>query len=164
MFKKPLASLIAAAVLAAGSGDLAAASAAQATTRGPVAGVSVIPAIGTGLNNHAPSASFSNAPTPTLTILTAPAPQSAPGIAAPAMEESSPLAVIQSRDARVGVAEKGEALNALFDDTLATGHQAIETLGPSALSDGKAMKPGLSRPGAAARAAGGLPAAAPAPV
>src|SRR3989338_3728641 len=62
MFKKSLASIVSAAVLVAGPGHLTLDAAAQTLTRGPVAGVSVTPVIGTGINSPVPGASSFNVP------------------------------------------------------------------------------------------------------
>ncbi|MBI2386418.1 MAG: hypothetical protein HYV14_10440, partial [Elusimicrobia bacterium] len=174
MFKKSLASIVSAAVLVAGPGHLTLDAAAQTLTRGPVTGVSVTPAIGTGLNSPVPGASSFNTPSltpaallsPSLTLAPAPVlpaiaspvslapvpasladrPLSAAAKSVPATPKGSPLSVIESRDAKVGVAEKGAALNALFENSLAAGSESLEVLGRSAASDSPlANRTGLSR-------------------
>src|SRR3989338_1875237 len=84
MFKKSLASIVSAAVLVAGPGHLTLDAAAQTLTRGPVAGVSVTPVIGTGINSPVPGASSFNVPALAPGALIAPAPIAAPSpVAAP---------------------------------------------------------------------------------
>ena len=156
MFKKSLASIVSAAVLVAGPGHLTLDAAAQTLTRGPVTGVSVTPTIGNGLNSPVPGVSSFNMPSltpgallaPSLTVAPkpvvpavaspvslAPVPASLAAKAMPAAAKGSPLAVIESRDAKVGVAEKGAALNALFENSAVAGPEALEVLGQAAASD-----------------------------
>jgi len=161
MFKKSLASVVSAAVLVAGPGNLTLTAAAQTMSRGAITGVSVTPSIGTGLHSPVPGASSLNIPTLTPgALLAAPSLAPAPIAAAPvaaktlavaatpvaaaAKASGSPLSVISSRDAKVGVAEKGAALDSLFDNSMATGREALEVLGRSAAS----VETGLSRPSA----------------
>ncbi len=164
MLKKSLASIVSAAILVAGPGNLTLTAAAQTMGRAPVTGVSVIPTVATGLNSPALAAPSFNMPT--LGAITSPSLMVAPSIAAPApvvaaapvalaaqpvlpaaakamptMAKGSPLSVIQSQDTKVGVAEKGTALNALFENSLVTGHESVEVLGQSAAS----AETGLSR-------------------
>ncbi|MBI2789730.1 MAG: PspA/IM30 family protein, partial [Elusimicrobia bacterium] len=166
MFKKSLASIVSAAVLVAGPGHLTLDAAAQTLTRGPVTGVSVTPTIGTGLNSPVPGASSFNMPSltpgallaPTLTVAPkpvlpaiaspvslAPVPASLAARPIPAAAKAMPLTVIASRDAKVGVAEKGAALNALFENSTVAGPESLEGLGRSAAS----ADAGLSRAEAA---------------
>jgi len=156
MFKKSLASIVSAAVLVAGPGHLTLDAAAQTLTRGPVTGVSVTPTIGTGLNSPVPGASSFNMPSltpaaliaPSLTVAPkpvmpaiaspvslAPVPASLAARPIPAAAKGTPLTVIASRDAKVGVAEKGAALNALFENSVAAGPEALEVRGQAAASD-----------------------------
>ncbi|MDP3542685.1 MAG: hypothetical protein Q8T11_09500 [Elusimicrobiota bacterium] len=169
MFKKSLASIVSAAVLVAGPGHLTLTAAAQTLAR-PVSGISVTPTIGTGLHSPLPGASSFNVPTMAPGVMLAPVLSAAPSpIAAPvslapvpaalavkpvaaaakalpATVKGSPLAVIKSQDANVGVAEKGAALNALFENSSAEGRATLEVLGRSAASDSPlANRTGLSR-------------------
>ncbi|MEQ1919839.1 MAG: PspA/IM30 family protein, partial [Elusimicrobiota bacterium] len=171
MFKKSLASIVSAAILVAGPGNLTLTAAAQTMGRAPVSGISVTPTIGTGLNSPTLGAPSFNMPA--LGALTSPSLMVAPSIAAPApvtavqaaasmalaapsalraeglsvipaaakATAGSPLATIKSQDPKVGVAEKGSALNNLFDNSMVTGHEGIEVLGQAAAS----VESGLSR-------------------
>ncbi len=153
MFKKSLASVVSAALLVAGPGNLTLTAAAQTMGRAAVTGVSVTPTIGTGLHSPVPGASSFYMPSLTPGALIAPTLMAAPSLVpvpaaavpaaltAAAKAAGSPLAVIQSQDPKTGVAEKGAALNALFENSLVTGHEAIEVLGQSAAS----AESGLSR-------------------
>ena len=156
MFKKSLASIVSAAVLVAGPGHLTLDAAAQTLTRGPAAGVSVTPVIGTGINSPVPGASSFNVPALAPGALIAPAPIAAPSpVAAPVSlapvpaslaarpaaaaakavaAAASPLAVIRSQDPKTGVAEKGAALNAFFENSSAEGRTTLEVLGRAAAS------------------------------
>jgi len=142
MLKKSLASLISCAVLSAGPGDHVLTASAQTMARGPVTGVSVTPMIATGLSSPIPGASSLNIPSLPAGALVAPTLTVAPAVAAPiaaaagkAMPATgSPLSVIVSQDASVGVSERGAALNALFENSTLPGHGAIGVLGRSAAS------------------------------
>ena len=154
MFKKLLASIVSAAVLVAGPGHLTLDAAAQTIGRGAAANISVIPTIGTGLNNPVLGDSSFMMPSVMPGALTAPSLLAAPNIdapvpaaltlvatpsripanaAMPATVPGSPLAVIASRDAKVGLTEKDAALDTLFENAIVTGHEAIEVLGQSAV-------------------------------
>ncbi len=92
MFKKSLAAIVSAAVLVVGPGHLTLTAAAQATTRGPVAGVTATPTIGTGLNSPLPTAFFSSRmPNLVTGVLTAPSLPTTPRVAAPAPAAPQPL-------------------------------------------------------------------------
>ena len=158
MFKKSLASIVSAAILVAGPGNLTLSAAAQTIGRGAAANVSVIPTIGTGFNSPVPGASSFNVPTLAPGALIAPALMAAPILVAPAPVAASPIAlaatpvlpaaakampmtaagsplsVIKAQDAKVGVAEKGAALNVLFENSVAAGQESLEVLGQSAAS------------------------------
>ncbi len=156
MFKKSLASVVSAAILVAGPGNLTLTAAAQ--SRGAVTGISVTPSIGTGFSAPVPGAASFNSPmlAPSLmapSLLAAPslAPAPVASIAAapvalsativPAAAKGSPVSVIQSKDAAVGVSEKGAALNVMFENSRAANAGALEVSGVSAAS----VESGLSR-------------------
>jgi phage shock protein A len=170
MFKKSLASVVSAAVLVAGPGHLTLTAAAQTMNRGAVTGVTVTPTIGNGLNSPVPGASSFNMPaltpgllaTPGLTDasrLKIPVPMSLAPVAAslaerplpaaakamPVAAAGSPLAVIRSQDPKTSAAEKGAALNALFENSRAAAPEALSVLGRDAAS----VETGLSRAEAA---------------
>jgi phage shock protein A len=173
MFKKSIASIVSAAILVAGPGHLALTAAAQTMSRGPVTGISVTPTIGTGLTSPLPGASSFNSPMLSPVSLMAPSLLAAPSItpailpvaaqsakpmaivATPvlaAAAKGSPLSVIASQDPKVGAAEKGAALNVLFENSMVKGHETTEVLGQSAES----VQPNLA-PYDASRAAASFP-------
>jgi hypothetical protein len=73
-------------------------------------------------------------------------PPAAAAKAVPAKVEGSPLAVIQSQDAKVGVAEKGIALNVLFDNLTATGRGAAAADGELPRDHSSPLRPDPIRP------------------
>jgi hypothetical protein len=153
MFKKPLASIVSAAILVAGPGNLALTAAAQTMARGTIANVSVIPTIVTSFNNPVPSAASLMTPSLMTASLISPALPAAPSVAAapaaavqaakavPVTVTGSPLSVIRSQSADVGVAEKGAALDSLFENSMVAGRETLEVLGRSAAS----VESGLGR-------------------
>ncbi len=175
MFKKSLASLVSAAVLVAGPGNLTLTAAAQ--TRGAVTGVSVIPSIGTGFAAPVPGASSFNVPMLTPGALMAPSLIATPSLvpapvalAAPSALRAEGFPVIAAaravapnsyaalRAVQLPAASRGEnkaaeqtaALNALFENSSAQGRATLEVLGQSAAS----VDSGLTRSASALRAAG----------
>ncbi|HAZ07995.1 MAG TPA: hypothetical protein DCZ01_05595 [Elusimicrobia bacterium] len=120
MLKNSIVSFVSAAFLVAGPSHLTPEAAAQIISRGPVTGTSVTSAIGTGLNSSVPSALSPIMPASSQGALSAPTLLPVKGL---------PLAVIQSQDSSVGVAEKATALGIMFDDSVRTG---AETFGQPA--------------------------------
>ena len=120
MFKKTLASIVTAAILVAGPGQLTLTAAAQMTTRAVVPSVSATPTIAAGLTPIAP------APVSLNTLLLPLAARTAP-VAVPLAQHAkltpaaanttpiAPLALIQSEDPNISLNEKGAALKEFFD-------------------------------------------------
>ncbi|HAZ08420.1 MAG TPA: hypothetical protein DCZ01_07865, partial [Elusimicrobia bacterium] len=137
MFKKPLASIVSAAVLVAGPGQLTLTAAAQTLTRGSATGGSVTPTIITGLNLPVLGASSFNVPTlaPGAPIAAAPLAGVVPAAAktvpvavpVPVAAKGS-LAVSAFQEDKADVVEKAAALETLFENSSVAGRVTPEVL------------------------------------
>lgn len=120
MFKKSVVSLTSAAILVAGPGHSAVA-AALTMSRGPVAGIAVLPMIGPGMNSPLPNASLN---------LTAPSALTVPSLSPVIAAVPAAIPSIIQPQANIGTEEAGAALNAVFDNnTPVAGRDGLEVLG-----------------------------------